>query len=84
MVYFAQFPTGLIKIGVTDNLEARLPELAYDYGVDLTLLATMPGDRSTKHEVHQRFADLRVGRTDQFEPGPDLMDFIAGLASGRR
>jgi Meiotically up-regulated gene 113 len=79
VIYFAQLPTGLIKIGATIDLKTRLAALSSDYGAELTLLAAMSGDRSTKYEIHKRFADLRIDRTDLFEPGPALMEFIGGL-----
>jgi hypothetical protein len=76
MIYFAQLPTGAIKIGFTDGLEARLSGLANHYGTELALLATMPGDRSVEAEIHERFSHLRLGRTEQFRPAADLMAFI--------
>ena len=76
LVYFAQTPTGSIKIGCTKNLKARLDHLKSRYGAELSLLATMPGDRSTESEIHGRFNHLRLGTTEQFRPGRDLMDFI--------
>jgi hypothetical protein len=79
VIYFAQLPTGPIKIGATIDLKTRLIALSSDYGANLTLLATMSGNRSTKYEIHKRFADLRIDRTDLFEPGPALIEFIAGL-----
>lgn len=76
MIYFAQTPTGSIKIGCTRNLYARLNNLASCYGRPVTLLATMLGDRKRETEIHERFSHLRFGRTEQFRPGPDLMAFI--------
>jgi hypothetical protein len=46
------------------------------YGQPLALLATMPGDRSTEREIHERFSHLRLGKTEQFQPGRDLLEFI--------
>jgi hypothetical protein len=76
VIYFAQTPTGSIKIGLTGDIEARLRTLESYYGTELALLATMPGDRSVEVEIHERFAHLRLGRTEQFRPGADLMAFI--------
>jgi hypothetical protein len=79
VIYFVQIPNGLIKIGATTDLKGRLPELASDYGTAIALVATMPGDLVTKLEIHKQFSHLQVGRTDHFEPGPDLLDFISEL-----
>jgi hypothetical protein len=76
MVYFAQLPGGSVKIGYTETLDARLDQLRAHYGAELALLATMPGDRSVEAEIHDRFAHLRFGRTEQFKPAADLMEFI--------
>jgi hypothetical protein len=76
VIYFAQLPTGSIKIGCANDVEGRLSGLAYHYGTELALLATMPGDRSVEVEIHERFSHLRLGRTEQFRPGADLMQFI--------
>ncbi|MFI5458973.1 MAG: GIY-YIG nuclease family protein [Isosphaerales bacterium] len=77
MIYFAQLTSGAIKIGTTKDVEARLSGLANHYGMELALLATMPGDRSVEAEIHERFTHLRIhARKEQFRPGPDLMAFI--------
>jgi hypothetical protein len=76
VIYFAQLETGSIKIGTTTNLNSRLAALESFYGQPLALLATMRGGRATELKIHERFAHLRMGRTEQFRPGPDLMEFI--------
>ncbi len=76
MIYFAQLPGGSIKVGFTDNLDARMAQLTAHYGTEPALLATMPGDRAAEAEIHSRFAHLRIGRTEQFRPGFDLLAFI--------
>lgn len=76
MIYFAQLPTGSIKIGYTSNLDQRMGNLGYHYGDEPAILHTMPGDRQTERELHERFGHLRFGRTEQFRPGPELMEFI--------
>ena len=84
MVYFAQIGAdGPIKIGFTDDLASRLSWHRSNFGVDLTLLLIIPGDRRTEREIQSRFAHLRIrrrpkgGRLEQFQPEPDLMAFIA-------
>lgn len=77
MIYFLQ-PTGggPIKIGFSDDVDRRWAQLESHYGQPLALLATMPGGRDEEAEIHRRFADLRLGRTEQFRPGADLMAFL--------
>jgi Meiotically up-regulated gene 113 len=76
VIYFAQTPTGSIKIGTSDNVDSRLLSLEQHYGQAVALLATMPGDRQTEREIHERFSHLRLGRTEQFRPAAELMEFI--------
>ena len=75
-VYFAQLPTGSIKIGYSDDVESRMKALESSYRQPLALLHTIEGDRKAEHKIHERFAHLRFGRTEQFRPGLDLMEFI--------
>jgi hypothetical protein len=77
MIYFAQLPsTGAIKIGFSDNVEARLSQLAGHYRERLSLLHVIKGNLDTEREIHERFSHLRLGKTEQFRAGIDLMEFI--------
>jgi hypothetical protein len=58
MIYFAQLPTGSIKIGHSADVDARLGQLRSHYGADLALLGTIEGGRETEREIHERFAHL--------------------------
>jgi hypothetical protein len=80
VIYYARTPTGSIKIGCTDDVEERLRDLESYYGAPLVLLARMPGNREVEAAIHARFAPYRIGRTEQFQPAPDLMEWIEDLA----
>lgn len=67
---------GPVKIGCSDNLEKRHAQLEAYYGQPLLVLTTMEGDKTKELEIHRRFAHLRLGRTEQFQPAPSLMEFI--------
>jgi hypothetical protein len=77
MIYFMQ-PTdgGPIKIGFTNNLDQRRHDLEATFKRPLAILATMKGGRPEEAAIHGRFAHLRIGRTEQFRPAADLMNFI--------
>lgn len=75
-VYFAQLPTGAIKIGHSDDVPTRLKQLEAHYGVPLVLLHTEPGSRPEEEGWHERFDHLRLGRSEQFMPAADLMAAI--------
>jgi len=91
VVYFAQIgDSGPIKIGCTSDLASRLSWHRGNFGVAVTLLLTIAGDRRTEREIQSRFAHLRIrrrprgGRLEQFRPGPDLLEFIAKRQTHRR
>lgn len=77
MIYFAQIASdGPVKVGFTDDLPTRRKALENLYGCRLTILATMQGGRDEERAIHNRFAHLRLGRTEQFRPAAELMAFI--------
>lgn len=67
---------GAIKIGYTKDLAIRKDQLEGIYNVRLVVLSTMEGSKKTEAEVHRRFAAYRLGRTEQFRPGPELTDHL--------
>ncbi len=76
MIYFAQLPTGSIKIGYSADVSARMKQLRAHYGVEPALLFVMKGGRDAEREMHERFSAHRLGQTEQFRPAPELMAFI--------
>lgn len=77
-VYFAQpVAGGPIKIGCSANVAARVRTLSSYYGQPFAILATVDGDYETEKQLHQKFAHLRLGRTEQFRPEAELLAFIA-------
>jgi hypothetical protein len=76
MIYFAQTPTGSIKIGKADDVDQRLYKLGRDFGGPLSLIHTMPGGLTEERKIHSRFKHLRFRGTEQFRPAPELMEFI--------
>lgn len=77
-VYFIQATDGgPIKIGATSHLKERLAALSRRAaGQRLRILATLKGHIPEEKKVHRRFAHLR-GWGEWFEPGEDLLQFIA-------
>jgi hypothetical protein len=76
LIYFAQLPTGSVKIGKAEDVERRIDQLEVEYKGPVAILKTMPGGFKEERKTHQRFAHLRFEGTEQFRPGPDLMAFI--------
>ena len=79
MIYFAKIDSGLIKIGTTKNLKARLVGLRDRYGRGTHFLKCVPGDRKEETRYHLRFAHLRIEEFELFNPEPDLIEFIENL-----
>jgi T5orf172 domain len=59
VVYYVRRQDGLIKIGTSSRLRARLSALRKEHG-ELELLLTHAGAHDKEHELHRRFAKLRV------------------------
>lgn len=72
VVYYIRF-ADRIKIGTTNWLPSRLPELPHD-----ALLGVEPGGRELENERHQQFASLHV-TGEWFRMEPDLLAHIASL-----
>jgi len=83
MIYYLRLANGMIKIGCTNDLKARLKALRNYYEGDVTLLKAVPGDKLDEEQIHARFSHLRIRRLEQFKPGEDLLQFI-GLDSEER
>lgn len=80
VVYFIRnVDTGLIKIGVTLDLNRRLSDLRRGGGSDLEVLGTVPGDCELESELHHRWSGLRV-RSEWFSPGQELLAWISDNA----
>lgn len=79
-IYFVQMrsPVGEIKIGLTRDLRARLNALQTGSPYPLRVLAALPGTEAEEHELHTRFADLRLSG-EWFRPEPRLLEFVAQL-----
>lgn len=77
MIYFAyNADTKLVKIGVTINLPQRMTQLTSDYP-RIELLGVMSGSFTEKTNLHDRFAQNRIRRTDWFRDGDSLREYIA-------
>lgn len=77
MIYFVQpAKGGPIKIGTTEDFKTRFQALQAYYGKRFAILRLMPGGPVEEREIQDRFDHLRIGITEQFRPGPDLMTFI--------
>ncbi len=80
MVYFAGFPTWVIKIGQSVDVKKRISALSNQFQRPVSLLKVIPGGLDQEQRIHQRFKHLRLPvMNEQFRPGPDLMEFIQGL-----
>lgn len=71
-----------IKIGRSDDPEARMRACQTGCPLQLTLLGSIPGDLATERTLHSRFESLRI-QGEWFRSAPELLDFI-GEALARR
>lgn len=80
VVYFIQADNGLVKIGVSANLESRLATLQAMSPIPLTLCAWMHGGFSLEQTLHDRFADCH-SHGEWFKPNRDLEAYIKGVSN---
>lgn len=84
MIYFAQLPTGAIKIGCTTNLHERIKHLRHLFGRRLIILGVMAGGFDQEREMHERFDSLKLDSVESkelFSPGSELLAFIQSLTT---
>ena len=67
---------GAIKIGTAVDVDRRQKQLECLYGQPLQVLKVRPGGEPEERAMHERFKAHRIGRTEQFRPGHDLMEFL--------
>lgn len=77
MIYFAQRQDGLIKIGRSDNVAARMATLSSKISSQLRVLKVIEGHSTEEFNLHTRFKDIRVFG-EWFSPSSDLVSFIDG------
>lgn len=71
-VYFVQASSGLIKIGWSCNVGARVAVLGHEEQALMRLLGSVPGDHRTEHAWHDHFLALR-DHGEWFDPAPRLL-----------
>ncbi|RLC17902.1 MAG: hypothetical protein DRI57_09140 [Deltaproteobacteria bacterium] len=77
MIYFIQLGTdGPIKIGTSENPQARLAQLQTSNPEKLHLLGTMTGNNSMETKLHQTFSPFRL-EGEWFSPASELLKFIS-------
>jgi hypothetical protein len=76
-VYFLRDPgTGLVKIGTTRKLPARVRRIEWELRRGMELLLAFPGDYRVEHAIH-RLLDAERERGEWFRPTARVMDAIA-------
>lgn len=62
-----------VKIGTTTHLRNRVRALAL---TPRHVIACVPGDRRQEDELHARFSELRIGRTEWFAFEGPIVDAV--------
>jgi hypothetical protein len=76
MVYFLQNSiTGAVKIGWSDNLDARLSSLRVGSDCELQLIRTVTGGRGTERWLHKRFCQHLI-RGEWFAFHGDMLTVV--------
>ncbi|MCH7716405.1 MAG: GIY-YIG nuclease family protein [Gemmatimonadetes bacterium] len=74
-VYFIAVGDEAIKIGVAQNVEARMAALQTGNHEKLRLIGSIPGDVTTEKKFHRVFAKYHV-HGEWFKAAPPLLQFI--------
>ena len=74
-VYFIAVGDEAIKIGVAQNVEARMASLQTGNHEKLRLIGSIPGDVTTEKKFHRVFAKYHV-HGEWFKAAPPLLQFI--------
>lgn len=82
LVYFYGYTNRKIKIGHTRFPDMRIRTLRYSSGVwAQSFLATVDGGRDLERAYHERFAEHRHGKSEWFDPAPEILAEIERLES---
>ena len=81
VVYFMQDDEGLVKIGYTISLSRRHSQIKSEYG-EIEILGWIWGGRQMEKQLHERFAEYRLGRSDWFTPNNEIFAYIESKTDG--
>lgn len=89
MIYYIQewsniIGLGHIKIGYSKQPLKRLRTLQGRSPRELHLLSVEYGGRARESELHRKFAHLRVGNSEWFDPGEPLLTWLISSLPGWR
>jgi hypothetical protein len=79
MIYYVQYLSdkGPIKIGFTDNLNARLMDLRSDHPFTVTILGFHEGSLELEKQLHDKFNDIKwPDKKEYFRPEDKLLRHI--------
>ena len=78
-VYFILSETGAVKIGMSAAPSHRIKDLQAKRNDRLSLLAQCGGGFKLEQDLHREFQDIRIGKSEWFEPNQRLWDRIREL-----
>lgn len=81
MIYFMQPGDGGLVLIVTSDTDAGTirDQAEQSFHKHFEMIGVMPGGWPERCAIFDRFGYARVGESDQFRPGPDLMGFVGRL-----
>ena len=81
MIYAAQRPDGIVKIGYTDSLTYRISGLQAKSGITL-LLGFRPGSWDEEMAIHARLAEFRAFGSEWYLPTPEVIAEADAIREG--
>jgi len=78
-LYFFYSDTGLIKIGISNNVDRRIKQVARLVKSNLQVVKVLKDSSQYEKTLHQIFSDINIpymNQTEWFHPTDDLLSFI--------
>ena len=79
-LYFLEADNGLIKIGISSNVDKRISKLEYDLKTNIRLLKYLPNKAPYEKLLHDIYTNDNIiykGQTEWFHPTNKLIRFIS-------
>ena len=77
-IYFVKASNGLIKIGITNDMEIRFKNLKMMSPCMISLVKCVEGNLTMESKIHKKFNHLRQ-HGEWFLESDDLLDFIKSI-----
>lgn len=82
LLYFLEAENGLIKVGITNNINRRVNQLQRELNTKIRVLKLIDGKSAYEKVIHNLYSDDNIiykGQTEWFHPTHKLIKFISDI-----